>query len=49
MKVVSGHAASEELIELLYLMKMILTFDGALLMMEEAFWWLRPYRICPLI
>lgn len=28
---------------------MILTFDGALLMMEEAFWWLRPYRICPLI
>lgn len=31
------------------LMRTILTLDGALLMMVEAFWWLLPYRICPLI
>ena len=32
-----------------HLMKMILTLEGALLIMEEAFWWERPYRIWPLI
>lgn len=43
------HLHSETVTSVAYRMKMMVTFEGVLLMMSEAFWWLRPYSTWPFI